>query len=263
MLVKHLNQEKVISLKSFYITDPGKVRSHNEDSVTIIKNKADEHLMVVADGMGGHRAGEVASSMVVTYLGERFKNLSTIGGYVDAVNWLRDSVEEINSNIIKYTKENPDSTGMGTTIVLALLTDKFLLFLNIGDSAGYVIRNNKLYKVTKEHTLPNFLVETGELTKEEALNHPKRNVLMKALGTFEKTEPDIIKIESNVEGILLASDGLTHMISDSQIENTILDDTLTHENKLIMLINKANARGGTDNISVAYLVKEGGIFSDN
>ena len=88
-------------MKSFYITDVGRVRSHNEDSVTIVKNQSSEHLMIVADGMGGHRAGEVASSMVVTQIGSRFQKLSSIGSKQDAVNWLRENVKEINASIIK------------------------------------------------------------------------------------------------------------------------------------------------------------------
>ena len=115
-------------MKSFYVTDAGKVRSHNEDSVTIVKNETGEHLMIVADGIVGHRAGEIASSMVVTHLGSRFTELSTIGTKYDAVNWLNDNVNIVNTNILKYTEENPESTGMGTTIVLALLTKDFLIF---------------------------------------------------------------------------------------------------------------------------------------
>ena len=117
-------------MKSFYLTDTGKVRSHNEDSVTIVKNSANEMLMIVADGMGGHRAGEVASSMVVTHMGARFSELSTIGTKLDAVNWLKENVDEINNNIIKYGEENPDSSGLGTTVVMALLTKEFLIFCN-------------------------------------------------------------------------------------------------------------------------------------
>ena len=112
-------------MKSFYITDPGRVREHNEDSVTIVKNKTDEHLMIVADGMGGHRAGEVASSMVVTHIGSRFSDLSTIGSKLDAVSWLNENINEINRNIIKYAEEHDDSTGLGTTVVMALLTKEF------------------------------------------------------------------------------------------------------------------------------------------
>lgn len=245
-------------MKSFYLTDTGRVRSHNEDSVTIVKNANNEHLMIVADGMGGHRAGEIASSMVVTQIGTRFSNLSTIGSKMDAVKWLKENVEEVNSNILKYGEENPESMGLGTTTVMALLTNDFLIFVNIGDSSGYVLKNKKLHKITKEHTLVNFLVETGELTEEQAKNHPKKNVLMKALGVNEKQDIDIFDVDPNVESIILASDGLTNMLTMEQIEKVLNEEELKEEDKLIKLIKKCNARGGTDNISIAYLVKDSG-----
>ena len=244
-------------MKSFYLTDAGRVRSHNEDSVTIVKNGAGEHLMMVADGMGGHRAGEIASSMVVTHLGSRFSNINTIGTKIDAINWLNENINTINTNIIKYTEENPESTGMGTTIVLALLTNDFLIFGNIGDSSGFVFKNKKLHKITKDHTLVNLLVEAGELKEEEALNHPKKNVLMKALGTEGKQTLDIFEVDKNVDAIMLCSDGLTNMLTIEQIEKVLNDDELKIEDKLIKIIRKCNARGGTDNISIAYLVKDG------
>ena len=249
-------------MKSFYLTDTGRVRSHNEDSVTIIKNASGEHLMIVADGMGGHSAGEIASSMVVTQIGKRFSNLSTIGSKMDAVKWLKENVDEVNDSILKYGEEHTESMGLGTTVVMALLTKDFLIFVNIGDSSGYVLKNKVLHKITKEHTLVNFLVETGELTPEEAINHPKKNVLMKALGASEKQELDIFDVDPNVDAILLVSDGLTNMLTMDQVEKVLNDDELKYEDKLIKLIKKCNARGGTDNISIAYLVKDSDI-SDN
>lgn len=249
-------------MKSFYLTDTGRVRSHNEDSVTIVKNASGEHLMIVADGMGGHRAGEIASSMVVTQIGTRFSNLSTIGSKMDAVKWLKENVDEVNASILKYGEEHPESMGLGTTVVMALLTKDFLIFINIGDSSGYVLKNKVLHKITKEHTLVNFLVETGELTPEEAINHPKKNVLMKALGASEKQELDIFDVDPNVDAILLVTDGLTNMLTMDQVEKVLNDEELKYEDKLIKLIRKCNARGGTDNISIAYLVKDSDI-SDN
>ena len=243
-------------MKSFYITDVGKVRSHNEDSVTIVKNSSSEHLMIVADGMGGHRAGEVASSMVVTQIGSRFQATSSIGSKMDAINWLKDNIEEINNNIIKYSEEHPEAQGLGTTCVMALLTKNYLLFENIGDSSGFVFKNGKLKKATKDHTLVNLLVETGQLTPEEAVNHPKKNVLMRALGATEKCEIDIFDVEPNIDAILLCSDGLTNMLTVEQIEKVLNEKDISVEDKLIKLIKKCNVRGGQDNISIAYLVKE-------
>ena len=242
-------------MESFYLTDAGRVRSHNEDSVTILKNSSDEYLLIVADGMGGHRKGEVASSMALSHLGKRFTEISSIGTKLDAVNWLNDNVNEINQAIIDYANEHIDSTGMGTTLVIALLTSEYLIFGNIGDSSGYVLKDGKLHKVTKDHTLVNLLVEAGDLTEEEAKFHPKKNVLMKALGAAEKCEMDIFDVDLTSEGILLCSDGLTNMLADEQIEKVLNDDTLEIEEKVSKLIRKCNARGGTDNISVAYLYK--------
>lgn len=246
-------------MKSFYITDSGRVRSHNEDSVTIVKNASSEHLMIVADGMGGHRAGEVASSMVVTQIGSKFKSLSTIGTKIDAVNWLKENVKEINASIIKYSEEHPESMGLGTTCVMALLTKEFLLFVNIGDSSGFVFKNGSLKKITKDHTLVNFLVETGDLTQEEAVNHPKKNVLMKALGAADQCEIDIFDVETDIDAIMLCSDGLTNMLTIEQIEKVLNEENISVEDKLIKLIKKCNVRGGQDNISIAYLVKEGDV----
>ena len=234
------------------------MRSHNEDSVTILKNGNNEYLLLVADGMGGHRAGEVASSMAITHLGKRFTSISSIGSKLDAVNWLTDNVNEINKNILEYAEENPDSKGLGTTLVLALYTKDFLIFGNIGDSSGYVLKNKKLHKITKDHTLVNLLVQAGDLTEEEAKYHPKKNVLMKALGASEKVELDIFDVETDIEGILLCSDGLTNMLTNEQIEKVMDDSELEMEEKIIKLIRKSNARGGTDNISVAYLLVESG-----
>ena len=244
-------------MKSFYITDAGKVRSHNEDSVTIVKNESGEHLMIVADGMGGHRAGEVASSMVISQIGERFQKLSTIGTKQDAIAWLRENVKEVNSKILNYSNEHPEAAGLGTTCVMALVTKDMLLFVNIGDSSGFVFKDHKLKKVTKDHTLVNFLVETGELSEEEAENHPKKNVLMRALGATDKCEIDMFEVESDVDAIMLCSDGLTNMLSFEQIERVLNEDDISVDNKLIKLVKKANVRGGLDNISIAYLDKEG------
>ena len=220
-------------MKSFYLTDTGRVRSHNEDSVTIVKNASGEHLMIVADGMGGHRAGEIASSMVVTQIGTRFSNLSTIGSKMDAVKWLKENVDEVNASILKYGEEHPESMGLGTTVVMALLTKDFLIFVNIGDSSGYVLKNKVLHKITKEHTLVNFLVETGELTPEEAINHPKKNVLMKALGASEKQELDIFDVDPNVDAILLVTDGLTNMLTMDQVEKVLNDEELKYEGRAV------------------------------
>ncbi len=246
-------------MKSFYLTDAGRVRSHNEDSVTILKNDNNEYLLMVADGMGGHRAGEVASSLAVTHFGKRFNSMPSVGSKLDAVNWMNDNAGEINNEIITYAQEHPEASGLGTTLVLALLTKDYLIFGNIGDSTGFVLKNGHLHQVTKPHSLVNLLVETGQLTEEEAKYHPKKNVLMKALGAMEKVDLDIFDVDLSSEAILLCSDGLTNMLSNEQIEKVLNDTELTIEEKVIKLIRKCNARGGQDNVSIAYLqIKESG-----
>lgn len=239
----------------FYLTDPGKVRDHNEDSVIISENLTGEVFMAVADGMGGHKAGEVASSIAISHIGTRFREMSSVGNKEDAISWLKEAVSEANNLIYKYTEEHPESEGMGTTIVIALLTKEFLLFGNIGDSSGFVIKNKKLHKVTTDHTLVNLLVKSGELTEEEAKDHPRKNVLMKALGATSAVEMDVFDVETNIDGILLCSDGLTNMLENDQIEK-VLHEEQNVEEKVRKLIYKANNRGGNDNISVALLMKE-------
>ena len=243
-------------MEYYYQTDPGKVRDHNEDSVTIVKNQSGEYLLAVADGMGGHRAGEIASSIVIGNIGTHFKEMGKIGTKEDAVRWLKDAVSEANVEIYKYTAEHPESEGMGTTIVTAILTDDFLLFGNLGDSRGYVLKGGKLHQITTDHTLVNLLVKSGELTEEEAEHHPRKNVLMKALGANTKVEMDIIDVETDVDGILLCSDGLTNMLDHDQIEK-VLNEDLEIEKMVQKLIYKSNNRGGNDNISAAYLNKAG------
>ena len=174
----------------------------------------------------------------------------------DAINWLKETVTETNFMIYNHTIDHPESKGMGTTLVLALLTNEFLLFGNIGDSSGFVIKNKHLHKITSDHTLVNMLVKSGELTEEEAKEHPRKNVLMKALGNEKAVDMDIFDVETDIDGILLCSDGLTNMLDFEQIEK-VLNDNLTLEEKVIKLIYKCNNRGGTDNISVAYLEKSG------
>ena len=242
-------------MKTFYLTDSGKVRDHNEDSVTILKNANDEYLLIVADGMGGHRAGEVASSIAISYLGKHFKETFINMTKVNAVNWIRDAVDEINTLIFQHEKTHPESKGMGTTLVLAVLTKDYLLFGNVGDSSGFVIKEDRLHKVTYDHTLVNLLVSAGELTKEEASNHPKKNVLMKALGAATEVDVDIFDCDMDITEILLSSDGLTNMLDKEQIEKVLLGEGAI-EDKVVKLIKKANNRGGTYNISVAYLVRE-------
>ncbi len=246
-------------MKAYYMTDSGRVRSHNEDSVTILKNASDEYLLIVADGMGGHRKGEVASSIVVSQLGKRFNETPSMGSKLDAITFLNDNISEINNMILTYGEEHEDSKGLGTTVVVALYTKNYLIFGNIGDSSGFVMKKGKIHKVTKDHTLVNLLVDAGNLTVDEAMTHPKKNVLMKALGVAEKVDLDIFEVidMDEIDAVLLCSDGLTNMLTQEQIEKVLDDLELGEDEKIEKLIRKCNARGGNDNISIAYLTRVG------
>ena len=244
-------------MQTFYFTDPGKVRSHNEDSVTIINNDKKEFVLAIADGMGGHKAGEVASMIAINHIRDSFYKLDTLGTKEDAIEWLRLIVKEINDEIFAYAKEHPESKGLGTTLVIAIKTEDYILYGNIGDSSGYVIKNNVLHKVTKDHTYVSMLLNNGRLTEETAKNHPGKNLLTRALGANNPIDIDIFDVDIKNDGILLCSDGLTNMLTEEQIEK-ILNSDLEVEEAVIKLIRKANSRGGTDNISIAYLKKESG-----
>ena len=240
-------------MQTFYLTDTGKVRDHNEDSVIILNNDKNEYLLAVADGMGGHSAGEVASSIAINHISKMFKDNFLNMEKVQAVNWLRDTVIEINDLIFDYAKEHPESKGMGTTLVVALVTEEYILFGNIGDSSGFVVKDNKLRKVTYDHTLVNLLLRAGEISEAEAKEHPKKNVLMKALGANNPIDIDIFDCDMDITAILLCSDGLTSMLDTEQIEKVLFEKEITIEDKVIKLIRKSNNRGGVDNISIAYL----------
>lgn len=242
-------------MESFCITDTGKVRDHNEDSVIIVRNKNNDYLLAVADGMGGHSAGEVASSIAISYLGKHFQETFLDKTKEEAIDWLRNAAVEINRMIYSYAEDHPESKGMGSTLVTAINTKDYVLFGNIGDSSGFVMKDNKLHKVTYDHTLVNLLVTAGELTQEEAKNHPKKNVLMKALGATNPIDIDIFDCDQGVTDIFLCSDGLTNMLEEAQIEKVLLSED-TIEDKVNKLVMKANNRGGLDNISIAYLIRD-------
>ena len=244
-------------MQTFYFTDPGKVRDHNEDSVTILNNENKDFILAIADGMGGHKAGEIASSIAIDHIKEEFYKLPSLGKKEEAIEWLREIVKEINKKIFDYAKDHPESKGLGTTLVIAIRTEDYILYGNIGDSGGYVIKNGLLHKVTKDHTYVGMLLNTGKLSEELAKNHPGKNLLTRALGANDPIEIDIFDVDTSVKGLFLCSDGLTNMLSTEQIEK-ILNSNLPIEEAVVKLIRKANSRGGTDNISIAYLKKESG-----
>ena len=138
-------------MNSYYLTDPGKVRTHNEDSVVVMTNENGEKLMIVADGMGGHRSGEIASSIVVSHVGKSFTDKKQLGTKEEAKEWMKNVISESNVLIYKYTIDNPDSMGMGTTIVMSLITNDYLLF-GKNTSNGTIQKINNILTINSEIT---------------------------------------------------------------------------------------------------------------
>lgn len=219
-------------------TDIGCLRDHNEDSLVVAPP-----LFAVADGMGGHAAGEVASEIAVNVLAERAP------AHPDP-EALGRAVEEANRAIIVAAHEGRGREGMGTTMTAAMLEGERLIIAQVGDSRAYLLHQGKLQQLTRDHSLMADMIEAGQLTPEEARTHPQRSVITRALGSDAHLHPDIYEI--NVETgdrLLICSDGLSGMIFDDQIENT-LRRVQDPQRCASQLVNEAIAAGGHDNVTV-------------
>ncbi|KMY49399.1 Stp1/IreP family PP2C-type Ser/Thr phosphatase [Peribacillus loiseleuriae] len=241
-------------MNDIFLTNQGKVRQHNEDNGGIFLNSHGVRLAIVADGMGGHRAGDVASLMTVEFLQKRWEEES--GPMLtpnEAEIWLREEIKEINQRLFIYSEENLECQGMGTTIVAAVCTNKFSTIANIGDSRCYLYNESGFKQVTEDHSLVNELVRSGQISKEDAENHPRKNVLLRALGTEVNVEMDIFTIIFEEEDILLlCSDGLSNKVSEQEMISIITNSADLNE-KANSFITMANESGGEDNITLALL----------
>ena len=219
-------------------TDIGCLRDHNEDSLVVTPP-----LFAVADGMGGHAAGEVASEIAVRVLSE----LAPEHPDGEA---LGRAIEEANRAVIQAAREGRGRQGMGTTMTAAMLEGERLVIAQVGDSRAYLLHQGKLQQLTRDHSLMADMIEAGQLTPEEARTHPQRSVITRALGSDAHLHPDIYEI--NVETgdrLLICSDGLSGMIFDDQIENT-LRRVQDPQRCASQLVNEAIAAGGHDNVTV-------------
>ena len=246
-----------MNLQFNYKTDVGRVRTHNEDAVQIFQN---DHMtvMVVADGMGGHAAGDVSSKMAITAVAEQFNHDLYFADKEAVSEWIGDLFTRVNNEILTYAKQI-NAKQIGTTLVVTVITPEFITFASIGDSRAYILAYDKLRQVTKDHTFVREMVEKGQLSERAAKNHPRKNSLLKALGAYEKLEYDFLTLENyDVDAVLLATDGLTNLVEDQEILAVLKTDIDSGE-KVQQLIEKANARGGRDNVSVALVqfIKEG------
>lgn len=237
-------------------TNIGRVRQVNQDRANVVENAHHQLLAVVCDGMGGHQAGEEASSMAIKELVVAFKKKDGFDDIWEARKWLLECIAEANSNVYADSQAIAEHHGMGTTLVCALVIEDQMCICHVGDSRAYLYEKGELNQLTQDHTYVNLLVESGSINREQALHHPQKNVLMKALGVFEKivVSHQIVPFKSGV--LLLCSDGLYNCLNEDlikQILNAHPDaSTVCHH-----LIHEANARGGYDNIGVALIVKGG------
>ncbi len=240
-------------MKVVFQTDVGKIRPHNEDCGGIFKNKDGHYLAVVADGMGGHRAGDVASEMTITYLKNEWEETENISSPDIAEQWMKEHVANINRILFDHSLRHEECQGMGTTIVCAICTDQFATIGHIGDSRCYLLNQHGFQQITEDHSLVNELVKTGQISKEDAEHHPRKNVLLRALGTEKDVKLDIktIVVEEN-DVLLLCSDGLSNKVSEQAMIH-ILTSEQSLEEKAQTFIHLANEHGGEDNITLAIV----------
>ncbi|MBW0105845.1 PP2C family serine/threonine-protein phosphatase [Pseudonocardia sp. KRD291] len=234
----------VLGLRSAIGSDVGRRRTSNQDS-----GATTGRLLVVADGMGGHAHGEVASAVTVSALTELDARLPPDLSDVDLAEELSNALVAATDNLEQQALADPDMRGMGTTVVSLLLTGEHLALAHIGDSRIYRLRAGSLEQLTHDHTMVQQLVDEGQITPEEALVHPRRSVLMRALSTDHEPEPDLdrVPIEAG-DRFLLCSDGVTAVLGDDALQETLgsEDDPGAAVARLIEL---ANEGGGPDNIT--------------
>jgi len=229
-----------------YKTDVGIKRANNQDT---IKFSDDLNCFIVADGMGGHLAGEIASQLAV----------KTIEDYLiahlesdDVEDCIRSAISQANKDVYLKSLDNVDYRGMGTTCSMVVLKDKKIHIGHVGDSRIYFVNQSGIDQITTDHSLVESLVENGEITREEARHHPKRHVITRAIGTDPTVEVDYAKFDADtILKIVICSDGLTEKVEDLEILKTI--NTHTIDESVNVLVELANDRGGSDNISVILI----------
>ncbi|WP_049495297.1 Stp1/IreP family PP2C-type Ser/Thr phosphatase [Streptococcus pseudopneumoniae] len=233
------------------LTDVGQKRTNNQDYVNHYVNRVGCTMIILADGMGGHRAGNIASEMAVTDLG-----VAWVDTQIDTVNevreWFANNLE-IENQKINQLGQAEAYKGMGTTLEAVAIIDNQAIYAHIGDSRISLIRGEEYHQLTSDHSLVNELLKAGQLTPEEAASHPQKNIITQSIGQKDEIQPDfgIITLESG-DYLLLNSDGLTNMISGSEIYDIVTSD-ISLEDKAATLIRFANNAGGLDNITVALI----------
>ena len=232
---------------SYARTDTGRARKMNQDSLFASSGPVGmlPNLFLVADGMGGHKAGDYASRFVV----DQIVKMANEYHSMDLVMFLRKAIEETNSRLYDESLRNPDFEGMGTTLVLAVIENETMYVANVGDSRLYLLRDN-LEQITRDHSLVEEMVSLGKLERGSESYKSQKNIITRARGILPSVEADFFEVPlQECDCILLCSDGLTNMVDDEGISR-ILKTTDTLEEKTDRLIDQANENGGKDNIAV-------------
>ncbi len=230
-------------------TDVGLVRQTNQDYYLYRKFcRGTVHLCAVADGIGGYRAGEVASRLSLDVVAAEARQAVETGASLRAS--LEDAMAVANREVVRQSLSNPEYTGMGTTVTAALFRGRDLVLGHIGDSRAYLVRGGRLKQLTRDHSLVAELVRNGDLTEAEAQSHPQRNILTQAFGSDLRAKADVSQHTlENGDILLLCTDGLTGLVGVADIEATLAAaDSLDHACE--RLVAMANDRGGSDNITV-------------
>lgn len=243
-------------MRFYGLTDVGVKRTNNEDSISLPSETDGIKLFILADGMGGAKAGEKASQLAIKtirdYIRLNFIKIERTKEEIEEV--IRKAMVEANKQIFELSMEYKEFNGMGTTVVVALIYRGRLYIGHIGDSRVYRLRQSVLRQLTKDHSYVQELLRQGSITIEEAKNHPQKNVLLKALGCDRDMVPDVIT-KGFVKGdiILLCSDGLTNMVDDKKIYEIIMKNTSDLKVACKMLVDTANDNGGVDNVSAIII----------
>ncbi|WP_231620216.1 Stp1/IreP family PP2C-type Ser/Thr phosphatase [Fictibacillus sp. 26RED30] len=232
-------------------TDVGMVRKHNEDSGEVF-TKGEHFLAVIADGMGGHKAGDIASQEALKVMKDAWSQFEE--NMENVKDWIQNVLKDTNKHIFDFSQENPETRGMGTTVVAALGTNKEITVAHIGDSRCYLYSNGELKRVTDDHSLVQELVKSGQITEDEAEIHPRRNMIMKAVGTDETVEAEFNTITwHNGDYLLLCSDGLSDKVSSKRLQEVFEDQMESVTEKVERLITWAKDAGGEDNITAILI----------
>lgn len=235
-------------------TDIGKIREINQDSYYYSDSQS-LPLFVVADGMGGHKAGEIASLIVTQTVKEMYNQFMEhmINKELNINDFISKTLKEANIRIFNESNSIEEYKGMGTTVTMAIIYENILYIGQIGDSRGYLLRDGELVQLTQDHSLVAELLRNGSITEKDALNHPQRNIITRALGTDEMVEIDIFNKEILKNDIIfLCTDGLTNMVSNELIKEILLSGE-DIQNTCEELVNRANESGGVDNITAMVI----------